>query len=59
MRRCVRGESSDLFPFYLLIEMGDNTFVSRLQNLSLDIIEHLYRANDLFMQKFVLCTNEK
>lgn len=27
------------------------TFVSRLQNLSLDIIENLYRANDIFVEK--------
>ena len=27
------------------------TFVSRLQNLSLDIIEKLYRANDIFINK--------
>lgn len=27
------------------------TFVSRLQNLSLDIIEDLYRANDIFVEK--------
>ena len=25
------------------------TFVSRLQNLSLDVIEHLYRANDMYV----------
>lgn len=27
------------------------TFVSRLQNLSLDIIEHLYRANTIFISR--------
>lgn len=27
------------------------TFVSRLQNLSLSIIENLYRANDVFVSK--------
>lgn len=27
------------------------TFVSRLQNLSLDIIENLYWANDIFVEK--------
>ena len=27
------------------------TFVSRLQNLSLDVIENLYRANDTFVRK--------
>ena len=27
------------------------TFVSRLQNLSLDVIEKLYRANDTFIKK--------
>ena len=27
------------------------TFVSRLQNLTLSIIEKLYRANDVYMQK--------
>lgn len=27
------------------------TFVSRLQNLTLSIIENLYRANDVFIQK--------
>ena len=27
------------------------TFVSRMQNLSLDIIESLYRANDIFLEK--------
>ena len=27
------------------------TFVSKLQNLSLSIIERLYRANDIFVQK--------
>ena len=27
------------------------TFVSRLQNLSLDVIENLYRANDTFITK--------
>lgn len=35
------------------------TFVSRLQNLSLDIIEHLYRANDLFISKNDVRNNEK
>ena len=30
------------------------TFVSRLQNLSLDIIENLYRANDTIVLKLVL-----
>ena len=25
------------------------TFTSRLQNLSLDVIEHIYRANDTFV----------
>ena len=27
------------------------TFVSRMQNLSLDVIEYLYRANDTFVTK--------
>ena len=27
------------------------TFVSRMQNLSLDVIEYLYRANDTFITK--------
>lgn len=27
------------------------TFTSRLQNLSMDIIENLYRANDTFVEK--------
>ena len=27
------------------------TFVSRLQNLSLSAIENLYRANDIFVQR--------
>lgn len=35
------------------------TFVSRLQNLSLDIIEHLYWANDLFISKNDVRNNEK
>lgn len=35
------------------------TYVSRLQNLSLDIIEHLYRANDLFISKNDVRNNER
>ena len=30
------------------------TFVSRMQNLALDAIEHLYRANDTFATRDVL-----
>lgn len=35
------------------------TFTSRLQNLSLDVIEALYRANDTFVTKENVSTREK
>ena len=35
------------------------TFTSRLQNLSLDVIEALYRANDTFVTKESISAREK
>ena len=35
------------------------TFVSRLQNLSLSAIENLYRANDIFVQRGNLSALER
>ena len=35
------------------------TFTSRLQNLSLDVIEALYRANDTFVTKENVSAREK
>lgn len=35
------------------------TFTTRLQNLSLNVIESLYRANDVFVSKENMASREK
>jgi hypothetical protein len=35
------------------------TLVNRMQNLALDVIEHIYRANEIFVQKTLDAANEQ
>ena len=53
--RMVRTQAKDLCTYILTVTQKSPkqfryTFVSRLQNLSLNVIEYLIRANDIYIQ---------
>jgi hypothetical protein len=57
-------KAKDLCEYVLLITQKSPkqfrfTLVSRMQNLALDAVEHIYRANEVFLQKGQGAANEQ